>query len=117
MSRPKKAAKPDDMALVFKALADESRRRILDIVKAHSGITVTGVADHFDFSRFAVMKHLRVLETANLLKFEKDGRQKKIYLNAVPIQMIYDRWLSDFSRHWASGLTRMKYKLEGENNG
>lgn len=105
------------MERVFRALADESRRRILDIVKAQEGITVNGVAGHFDFSRFAVMKHLHVLEEASLLKFEKDGREKKIYLNAVPIQMIYDRWLSQYSRHWAKGLTRLKYELEGEQNG
>lgn len=105
------------MERVFKALADESRRRILDIVKANAGISVNGVADHFAFSRFAVMKHLRVLEDADLLKLERDGRQKKIYINAIPIQMIYDRWLSDFSRHWAGGLTRLKYELEGEQDG
>ncbi len=100
------------MALVFKALADESRRQILDIVKADEGISVNGVAEHFEFSRFAVMKHLRILEEANLLRIEKDGRFRKIYINAVPIQMIYDRWLSQYSRHWAEGLTRLKYELE-----
>jgi DNA-binding transcriptional ArsR family regulator len=105
------------MARVFKALADESRRRMLDIVKANEGISVNGLADYFKFSRFAVMKHLRILEEANLLKLERDGRFKKIYLNSVPIQMIYDRWLSDFSRHWARGLTELKYKLEGNENG
>ncbi|MBL8018565.1 MAG: SRPBCC domain-containing protein [Leptospirales bacterium] len=99
---------------VFKALADESRRRILDIVKVNAGISVGDVAERFDFSRFAVMKHLRILEEANLLKIQKDGRFRKIYLNSVPIQMIYDRWLSKYSRHWAKGLTRLKYQLEDE---
>lgn len=101
------------MERVFRALADRNRRRILDIVKSEPGLSVSGLADHFNFSRFAVMKHLRVLEGAGLLTLRKDGRQKKIYLNAIPIQMIYDRWLSDFSRHWAGGLTRLKYTLEG----
>lgn len=100
------------MARVFKALADESRRRILDIVKANDGISVNGIGAYFEFSRFAVMKHLRILEAANLLKIEKEGRFRKIHLNAVPIQMIYDRWLSQYSRHWAQGLTRLKYNLE-----
>lgn len=99
---------------VFKALAEESRRRILDIVKASEGISVGEVADHFEFSRFAVMKHLRILEEANLLKIHKEGRFRKIYLNAVPIQMIYDRWLSRYSRHWAEGLTRLKYNMENQ---
>jgi uncharacterized protein YndB with AHSA1/START domain len=101
-----------EMGLVFKALADESRRRILDIVKANDGISVNGICGYFEFSRFAVMKHLRVLEEANLLKIEKDGRFRKIYVNAIPIQMIYDRWLSQYSRHWATSLTRLKYDLE-----
>jgi len=101
---------------VFKALADESRRQILDIVKAHEGISVNGVVEYFDFTRFAVMKHLRILEEANLLKIEKDGRFRKIYLNALPIQMIYDRWLSQYSRHFATGLTRLKYELETKEN-
>jgi uncharacterized protein YndB with AHSA1/START domain len=114
MSARKSDRQKNDMALVFKALADESRRQILDIVKGDEGISVNGVAEHFEFSRFAVMKHLRILEEANLLRIEKDGRFRKIHINAIPIQMIYDRWLSQYSRHWASGLTRLKYELESK---
>lgn len=103
-----------ELSPVFKALSDESRRRILDILKNKPGISVGELTDFFEFSRFAVMKHLKVLSEANLLKIEKKGKFRNIYLNAIPIQMIYDRWISQYSKHWASSLTRLKYEIEGE---
>ena len=102
----------DSMGSVFSALAHESRRRILDIVRENGGCSVNDVAAHFDVSRIAVMKHLRVLEKAGLLISEKQGRTRRLYFNAIPIQIIYDRWTSEYSALWASKLTRLKYSVE-----
>lgn len=100
------------MNAVFQALANESRRRMLDSVKEHPGIAVGALASEFDVSRIAVMKHLRVLEQAGLLVSEKDGRTRRLYFNAVPVQMIYDRWTTEFSAYWSGNLTRLKYAAE-----
>lgn len=104
----------DDMDAVFEALAHPDRRRILDILKAHPGCCVGDVAVHFDTSRIAVMKHLRVLEHARLLTSRRQGRFRRLFFNSVPIQMIYDRWTSEYSALWAGGLTRLKYKVESK---
>jgi len=101
-----------DMDAVFQALAHESRRRMLDIVKQRPGIGVGDLASDFDVSRIAVMKHLAVLEQAGLLVSQKDGRTRRLYFNAVPIQMIYERWTSEFSAYWSSSLTRIKQLAE-----
>lgn len=101
-----------DMDAVFQALAHESRRRMLDIVKASPGINVGQLASQFDVSRIAVMKHLGVLETAGLLVSEKDGRTRRLYFNAVPIQMIHERWTTEYSAFWSGNLTRIKYLAE-----
>lgn len=105
---------PDDrdMDAVFQALAHESRRRMLDIVKENSGIGVGALAAEFDVSRIAVMKHLAVLEDAGLLVSEKHGRTRRLYFNAVPIQMIYDRWTSQYSAYWSDQVARIKYFAE-----
>ncbi len=99
---------------VFRALADPSRRRILDLVKASPGVTVSELAGSFDFTRYAVMKHLRILEDVGLIVPRRAGKTKELYLNAIPIQTIYDRWISRYSALWASQLTSLKYKLEKE---
>jgi uncharacterized protein YndB with AHSA1/START domain len=99
---------------VFRALADPSRRRILDLIKARPGMPVGELGEHFEFSRFAVMKHLRILERVGLIVPRRVGRTKQLYVNAVPIQTIYDRWISRYSAVWASRLTTLKYELEGE---
>ncbi len=101
-----------DMNAVFHALAHESRRRMLDIVKASPGVAVGSLASEFDVSRIAVMKHLRVLEDAGLVLSEKDGRTRRLYLNAVPIQMIHDRWTTEYSAFWSGSLTQLKYAAE-----
>jgi len=100
------------MDAVFQALAHESRRRMLDTVKECPGIGVGALASEFDVSRIAVMKHLRVLEQAGLLVSEKDGRTRRLYFNAVPIQMIHDRWTTEYSAYWSGSLTRIKYLAE-----
>jgi DNA-binding transcriptional ArsR family regulator len=101
-----------DMDALFQALGNESRRRMLDIVKETPGITVGTLAGEFDVSRIAVMKHLAVLEEANLVVSEKDGRTRRLYFNAAPIQMIHERWTTEYSAYWAGQLTRIKYLAE-----
>jgi DNA-binding transcriptional ArsR family regulator/uncharacterized protein YndB with AHSA1/START domain len=103
-----------DLDPLFRALADPSRRRILDLLKARPGITVGELGAHFVFSRFAVMKHLRLLEEVGLVIRRREGKTKRLYLNAVPIQTIHDRWISRYSALWAAQLTSLKYQLEGE---
>jgi len=101
-----------DMDAVFQALAHESRRCMLDTVKECPGIGVGALASDFDVSRIAVMKHLGILERAGLLVSEKDGRTRRLYFNAVPIQMIHDRWTTEYSAYWSGNLTRIKYLAE-----
>ena len=105
-----------DMDAVFQALAHESRRRMLDIVKQQPGIGVGALASDFDVSRIAVMKHLNVLEDAHLIISEKDGRTRKLYFNAAPIQMIHERWTTDYSAYWAGQMTRLKYMSEARHH-
>ena len=100
------------MDAVFQALGSAVRRRILDIVKNAPGANVNEVSAAFDMSRIAVMKHLRCLEDAGLLTSEKKGRVRRLFFNAVPIQMIYDRWTTEYSVYWAGRLTEMKYRIE-----
>jgi DNA-binding transcriptional ArsR family regulator len=102
----------DDMTAVFHAMAHETRRRIMDVLKARPGIGVGELASGFDVTRIAVMNHVAVLEQAGLVVSEKDGRVRRLYLNVAPIQMINDRWLDDFSGHWARRLTGIKYAAE-----
>jgi len=102
----------EDMDQVFQALAHETRRDILDILRDSPGQPVGKLAAHFDVSRIAVMNHVTVLENANLVVSEKDGRTRRLYLNIVPIQMIYERWSDAYSEHWASKLTSIKYAAE-----
>ncbi len=101
-----------DMDAVFQALGNKTRRRMLDIVKQTPGIGVGVLATEFEVSRIAVMKHLAVLESANLIVSEKDGRVRRLYFNAAPIQMIHERWTTEYSAYWAGQLTRIKYLAE-----
>ncbi len=105
--------KPDEMDAVFAALASEPRRRLLDILKKEPGCNVGHACGFFgDMGRIAVMKHLAVLERANLVVSERAGRERRLWFNPVPIHMIYDRWTTEFSDYWAGRLARMKYTLE-----
>ena len=105
--------KPDEMDAVFAALASEPRRRILDVLKKEPGCNVNRVTEFFgDMGRIAVMKHLAVLEAANLVISEKVGRERLLWFNPVPVHMIYDRWTTEFSAYWAGRLARVKYRLE-----
>lgn len=106
--------KPESMDAVFQALASASRRRILDIVQRMPGCNVNDVCKYFDVSRIAVMKHLRVLQEADLIISQKAGRSRELYFNAAPIQMIYDRWTTEYSQFWASHVTDIKFKAEAK---
>src|SRR5438132_352279 len=104
----------DSMDRVFLALASPTRRMILDLVKDRPACSVKHVSQYFEMSRIAVMKHLRVLVQAGLLVSQKEGRCRKLYFNCVPIQMIYDRWTTEYSALWASRLTEVKYRVEAK---
>lgn len=105
---------PDDLDIVFHALAHRDRRRILDLVREHPGCRVDDVSKEFATSRIAVLKHLRVLETADLIHSEKVGRERHLYFNAVPIRMIHERWTNEFSDFAASEMVRIKEAVEGD---
>lgn len=102
----------DEMDAVFAALASEPRRRILDILKKEPGCNVNRVTEFFGIGRVAVLKHIDLLEEANLVLSEKVGRERLLWFNPVPIHLIYDRWTTEFSAFWAGKLARMKYRLE-----
>lgn len=97
---------------IFKALADPSRRTLLDLLHASDGRTLGELCAPLDMSRFGVMKHLNILEEAGLISTRKIGREKLHYLNAVPIRQIYDRWVSKYAEPWATGLTSLQNELE-----
>ncbi len=100
---------------VFKALADPSRRRLLDKLKKRDGQTLGDLEAHLpDMTRFGVMKHLRVLEDAGLLPTHREGREKFHYLNPVPIRRIFDRWTSKYAKPFTQTLVDLKQRLEGE---
>src|SRR4051812_22552215 len=100
---------------VFKALADPSRRLLLDSLFAHDGQTLGELSARLPgMTRFGVMKHLRVLEGANIVTARKVGREKLHYLTPVPIRLIYDRWIGKYSEPWAGALAGLKHTLEGD---
>ena len=101
---------------VFRALADPSRRRLLDLLFERDGRTLTELESELPMTRFGVMKHLRVLQAAGLIATRKVGREKLHYLNPVPIQLISDRWISKYSAARASALAALKTALEGGNS-
>jgi DNA-binding transcriptional ArsR family regulator len=103
---------PPDLDQIWKALADETRRTILDFLRAGPRPTTDIVAQFPHLSRFAVMKHLDVLRQAALVITREEGRQRINALNAVPIRMIYERWVSHFESLWAGTLLRIKESAE-----
>jgi DNA-binding transcriptional ArsR family regulator len=98
---------------VFKALADPSRRLLLDRLFKRDGRTLTDLERQLEMTRFGVMKHLRVLEEAGLVVTMKKGRQKLHYLNPIPIRQIHDRWISKYQEREVSALLDLKTTLEG----
>ncbi len=103
-----------DDDLVFKALADPSRRFLLDLLFARDGRTLTELESELEMTRFGVMKHLRVLEEAGLVVTRRSGREKLHFLNPVPIQLIHNRWIDKYTERHASALIDLKNKLEGQ---
>ena len=104
----------EDTDRVFKALADPSRRHLLDLLHAHNGQTLGALCAHLDMSRQAVTQHLGVLEAANLVTTIWQGREKLHYLNPVPLHEISERWISKFERSRLRVLRDLKNKLEGD---
>jgi DNA-binding transcriptional ArsR family regulator len=99
---------------VFKALADPTRRQLLDELFAEDGQTLSALEERLPMSRFGVAKHLKVLEGAGLVTTRKRGREKLHFLNPVPIREVHDRWVSKYAAPWASALTELKRDLERE---
>lgn len=97
---------------VFKALADPSRRKLLDLLHENNGQTLAALCEHLDMTRQAVTKHLNLLEHANLIATIWHGREKLHYLNPVPIHEIYERWISKYERHRLQALSDLKKHLE-----
>ena len=102
------------MDKVFKALADPTRRTLLDQLFAEDGQTLSGLCARLSMSRQAVTKHLGLLEEANLVVTQWQGREKHHYLNPVPIRLVYDRWTDKFREHRVAALVELKSRLEEE---
>lgn len=102
------------MDAAFKALADPTRRRILDTLRARNGQTLSALCARASMTRQAVAKHLAILEAANLVVAQKQGREKLHYLNPVPIHEIAERWIVNFERGRLRALSELKKTLEGE---
>ena len=100
------------MDAVFRALADPTRRALLDELFRRDGQTLGSLEARFEMTRFGVMKHLRQLEDAGLVATRRQGREKLHFLNPVPIRLVHDRWVSKYAEPWASALSELKHELE-----
>ena len=103
---------PSDDDLVFRALADPTRRHLLDRLYERDGRTLTELESELEMTRFGVMKHLRLLEEAGLVVARRQGREKLHFLNPVPIRLIHDRWIDKFTEHRVAALVDLKSELE-----
>ncbi|GAA3254870.1 ArsR/SmtB family transcription factor [Dactylosporangium siamense] len=102
----------DDDDRVFKALADPTRRFLLDLLFARDGRTLTELESELEMSRFGVMKHLKVLEEADLVVTRRAGREKLHFLNPIPIRQVHDRWIDKYTEHHVTALLELKADLE-----
>ena len=105
------AERPDIDAL-FKALADPSRRKLMDLLHAHDGRTLNELCEHLDMTRQGVTQHLDLLEAANLVATARRGREKLHFLNPVPLHEIYERWIAKFEKPRLTALSDLKRRLE-----
>jgi DNA-binding transcriptional ArsR family regulator len=105
-----------DADLLFKALADPSRRKLLDVLHAHDGRTLNDLCEHLDMTRQGVTQHLGVLEAANLVATVRNGREKLHFLNPTPLQEIYERWIAKFEKPRLKALSNLKQRLEKAND-
>ena len=101
-----------DTDALFKALADPSRRKLLDLLHAHDGRTLNELCEHLDMTRQGVTQHLDLLESANLVATQRRGREKLHFLNPVPLQAIYERWIAKFEKPRLKAIAALKKKLE-----
>jgi len=101
--------------LLFKALADPGRRKLLDVLHGNDGRTLGELCGHLDMTRQGVTQHLAVLEAANLVATVRSGREKLHFLNPVPLQEIYDRWIAKFEKPRLKAITDLKRRLEKAN--
>ena len=101
-----------DTDVLFKALADPTRRQLLDLLHAHDGRTLNDLCEHLDMTRQGVTQHLNLLGMANLVATVRRGREKLHFLNAVPLQEIYERWIAKFEKPRLKALTDLKRRLE-----
>jgi DNA-binding transcriptional ArsR family regulator len=106
---PEPSRDPD---LLFKALADPNRRKLLDLLHAHDGRTLNELCEHLDMTRQGVTQHLDQLEAANLVATVRRGREKLHFLNPVPLQQIYERWIAKFEKPRLKALANLKRQLE-----
>src|SRR5881396_3409250 len=97
---------------VFRALADPTRRSLLDELFEEDGQTLSTLEQRLPMTRFGVMKHLKVLEEAGLVVTRRRGREKLHFLNPVPIRLVHDRWVSKYAEPWAAGLSELKQRME-----
>jgi DNA-binding transcriptional ArsR family regulator len=109
-------SRPVDDDRVFKALADGTRRHLLDRLFQRDGRTLTDLESELQMTRFGVMKHLRVLEDAGLVVTRRSGREKLHFLNPVPIRLIHDRWIDKYTERHVSALADLKTSLEEESS-
>jgi DNA-binding transcriptional ArsR family regulator len=107
-------ADPRDDDKVFKALADPTRRFLLDLLFVRDGRTLTELESELEMTRFGAMKHLKVLEDAGLVVTRRQGREKLHFLNAVPIRLIHDRWIDKFTEPQVTALADLKRRLEDD---
>jgi len=104
-----------DTDQLFRALADPSRRKLLDLLHAHDGRTLSDLCEHLDMTRQGATQHLDVLVAANLVATVRSGREKLHFLNPVPLQEIYERWIAKFERPRLKALSDLKHRLEKSN--
>jgi DNA-binding transcriptional ArsR family regulator len=108
-------AERPDTDLLFKALADSSRRKLLDLLHASDGRTLSDLCEHLDMTRQGATQHLDLLEAANLIATVRRGREKLHFLNPVPLQQIYERWIAKFEKPRLKALSELKQRLERAN--
>jgi DNA-binding transcriptional ArsR family regulator len=101
-----------DAEVLFKALADSSRRKLLDLLHAHDGRTLNELCENLEMTRQGVTQHLNVLEAANLIATVRRGREKLHFLNPIPLQEIYERWIAKFEKPRLKALSDLKRRLE-----
>ena len=100
------------MDILFKALADQTRRQLLDELRAQDGMTLSALSEQLDMSRQGVTKHLKILAQANLVVVVKDGRFRKHFLNPLPLQQIVHRWVGEFQQSKAAAVISLQQTLE-----